>query len=123
MLRKAQALLLEGAADVCHACSHGRTALLEAAAGGHPAVVEALLDLGMANPSAACAGSGNHPLLEAARGSHVEAAHQLLAHGAKADLADNAGDTALLVAARFATFACNQAGLDGGVDAFEICVC
>jgi ankyrin repeat protein len=97
-----QALLLEGAADVHHVVSNGRTALMEAAAGGHAAVVEALLDLGMANPNSCCAGRGSHALLEAARGSHVEAAQRLLSHGARVDLADRAGDTALLVAARCA---------------------
>jgi ankyrin repeat protein len=77
--------------------AHGRTPLMEAAAHGHTAVVEALL--GHAADVRARDRYGDNALLLAVRGGHPILVDRLLAAGADTNAADANGNTPLMVAA------------------------
>jgi len=92
-------LLLARKQDVNAADASGLTALAQAARRGHTKAVQLLIEAG------ADAGIGDAmertPLMHAAMNGYLDTARLLLAHGAKVNARDKAGDTALILTARY----------------------
>jgi ankyrin repeat protein len=93
----------------------GRTALMAAAEGGHPAVVALLAGRGAA-VSAATPRTGQSGLWRAALRGRLAALETLLALGAAVDQQDIAGDSPLAVACQEGHTACVLALLRAGAD-------
>ncbi len=110
-------VLLQRRADPNVADSLGRTALLEAAAGGHLGIVSMLLDATVDVDVNARTTMGEAPLMAAAGAGHVAVVERLLSvPGVDANLCDEGGQTALYAAASKGHKAVVAALLDSGKD-------
>ena len=94
------ALLSAGAAANATSSSHGFTPLHFACASGHAGAVRALLEGGAAASLEAKDRDGDTPLLLAVRENHTECVDSLLQAGADADAVNQAGLSALFLAAQ-----------------------
>ncbi len=86
--------LLDKGATIDHRDQMGRTALMFASTGPFPQTV-ALLIQGGADVNCVDGGEGWSPLMFAAAEGHLPVLETLLKHGAKRDVIDTDGDTAL----------------------------